>query len=40
MNFDQPPKQEQIGKNREKLLELEKQGCYVFSRFACFRGRS
>ena len=30
MNFDQPPKQEQIGKNREKLLELEKQGCYVF----------
>lgn len=30
MNFDQPPKKEKMGKGREKLLALEKEGKYVF----------
>ncbi len=30
MNFDQPSNIEQPGKNREKLLALEKEGKYVF----------
>ena len=30
MNFDLPPKIEQLSKNRERLLSLEKEGNYVF----------
>jgi len=30
MDFEKLPKIEQIGKNREKLLSLEKEGRYVF----------
>lgn len=30
MDFKKPPKIEQVGKNREKLLTLEKEGKYVF----------
>lgn len=30
MNFDQPPKIEQMGEGRRKLLALEKEGKYVF----------
>ena len=30
MDFEKPPKIEQAGKSREKLLSLEKEGRYVF----------
>lgn len=30
MDFEKPPKIEQVGKSREKLLSLEKEGRYVF----------
>jgi hypothetical protein len=30
MEFEKPPKIEQIGKNRKRLLSLEKEGKYVF----------
>ncbi len=30
MDFEKPPKFEQVGNSREKLLSLEKEGKYVF----------